>query len=421
MNITPARRIDYWIGIPICFFLSIYNRINNLFNKKDILLKEPKKFLFIELSEMGSAILAYPAMRYIKNNYPDAELFFLIFEKNRPSVDILKIIEKENVYTIRDNSFLMLFKDAMNVLSKIRAEEFDVVFDLEFFTRITAILTFLSKAKKKVGFFKYKMEGLYRGRLLTHELQFNWSQHISKTFLSFPKVLKEPEKHSPEIAEVSEKDEITLPTYSSTEENLNTIWRKLKARNNSISRSHRLIILTPGAGELPIRGWPLENYIELGRKLLQDKSNYLVFTGTKKDKEETKSIIKKLENPQCIDLTGETNFTELVDLFNLCDLLIVCDSGPAHFATLTRIQSIVLFGPGSPKIWSPLGDKTSIVYAGLPCSPCLTAFNHRNTKCENNLCMQSISVEEVFRIACEKLKRDPDSTPRSQELQQEID
>ena len=115
-------------------------------------------------------------------------------------------------------------------------------------------------------------------------------------------------------------------------------------------------------------------------------------------------IIEELGNSRCIDLTGETNFSELVDLFNFCDLLIVCDSGPAHFATLTNIQSIVLFGPGSPRIWSPLGDNSTIVYAELPCSPCLTAFNHRNTKCENNLCMQSISVEEVFEIAASKLK-----------------
>ena len=413
MDITPARRIDYWIGIPICFILSIYNKINNLFFKREILLEEPKKFLFIELSEMGSAILAYPSMRYIKKTYPEAELFFLIFKKNRPSVDILGIIDKENVYTIRDDSFLLLFKDAINVLSKIRAEEFDVVFDLEFFTRITAILTFLSNAKKKVGFFKYKMEGLYRGRLLTHELQFNWSQHISETFLSFPKVLKHTEKHSPEIAEITKKDEIILPSYSSTEEGLNNIWRKLKARNSSIDRSNRFIILTPGAGELPIRGWPSENYIELGRKLLQNEKNYLIFTGTRKDKEESKNIIKKLESTRYIDLTGETNFTELIDLFNLCDLLIVCDSGPAHFASLTKIESIVLFGPGSPKIWSPLGDRTNIVYAGLPCSPCLTAFNHRNTKCENNLCMQSIRVEEVFAIASKKLNKDPSSVLRS--------
>ena len=88
MNITPARRIDYWIGIPICFILSMYNKINTLFMKKEVLLEEPKKFLFIELSEMGSAILAYPAMRYIRKRYPYSEISFLIFEKNRPSVDI---------------------------------------------------------------------------------------------------------------------------------------------------------------------------------------------------------------------------------------------------------------------------------------------------------------------------------------------
>ena len=93
MKVGVVRIIDYWVGIPLCFGLTVFHYLLRIFtfSRKDI--GEPKKFLFIELSEMGSTIQAYPAMKYIKEKYGDAEIFFMIFEKNRASVDILGIIK----------------------------------------------------------------------------------------------------------------------------------------------------------------------------------------------------------------------------------------------------------------------------------------------------------------------------------------
>ena len=36
------------------------------------------------------------------------------------------------------------------------------------------------------------------------------------------------------------------------------------------------------------------------------------------------------------------------------------------------------------------------IYAGLACSPCVSAHNHRKTACTDNVCMQAINVDEVF-------------------------
>ena len=65
MNVEIMRKIDYWLGRPICFFLTVIDFLCKLLffmksRKENI---HPKKFLFVELSEMGSAVLAYPAMK----------------------------------------------------------------------------------------------------------------------------------------------------------------------------------------------------------------------------------------------------------------------------------------------------------------------------------------------------------------------
>jgi hypothetical protein len=55
----------------------------------------------------------------------------------------------------------------------------------------------------------------------------------------------------------------------------------------------------------------------------------------------------------------------------------------------------VLFGPETPKLYQPLGTSQTI-YAGLACSPCVSAHNHRKTACTDNVCMRAISVEQVY-------------------------
>jgi len=80
------------------------------------------------------------------------------------------------------------------------------------------------------------------------------------------------------------------------------------------------------------------------------------------------------------------------------------DSGPAHFAAATRLPTIVLFGPETPKLDQPLGTSQAI-YAGLACSPCVSAHNHRKTACNDNVCMRAIGVEQVYGALAELLAR----------------
>ena len=90
---------------------------------------------------------------------------------------------------------------------------------------------------------------------------------------------------------------------------------------------------------------------------------------------------------------------DLVQLFHQSELLITNDSGPAHFASLTGIASITLFGPETARLYRPTGPRAVAIDKQLACSPCLTAFNHRNSICRDNQCLAAISVDEVFEHA----------------------
>jgi ADP-heptose:LPS heptosyltransferase len=57
---------------------------------------------------------------------------------------------------------------------------------------------------------------------------------------------------------------------------------------------------------------------------------------------------------------------------------------------------VVLFGPETPALFAPLGNRVHVIWAGLACSPCVSAFNHRLSPCRNNVCMQAITTDQVY-------------------------
>lgn len=73
------------------------------------------------------------------------------------------------------------------------------------------------------------------------------------------------------------------------------------------------------------------------------------------------------------------------------------DSGPALFAAVTNMQTYTIFGPETPLLYGPLGNSTYI-YAGISCSPCVSAANHRKTSCQDNVCLQVLDPEQIFDV-----------------------
>ena len=74
----------------------------------------------------------------------------------------------------------------------------------------------------------------------------------------------------------------------------------------------------------------------------------MLITGVASEKPDAQYMCARLGSPRALDLTGQTTMTELLHLFDLAHVLVTNDSGPAHFAALTRIHEVVFFGRRSP-------------------------------------------------------------------------
>jgi ADP-heptose:LPS heptosyltransferase len=397
MNVNFMRMIDRRVGIPICFCLSIIHGIGKIFSPPKII-RKPQRILFIELSEMGSMVLAYSLLKKTKELFPGAELHFLTFKENRHAVDILGIIPKENVVTVSSRNIFSFLLSSINVIWKLRWKKISAAVDMELFARLTAILSFMSGAKNRVGYFRYRNEGLYRGNFLTHRVAFNPHIHMAQNFLNLIYAVHSSPKEIPLTKKPVAEQDIVLPKIRLSEAAKMKMIKKLQEENKNIVHAKKIILLNPNASDIvPVRRWPLMNYIELARRLLKHEGVYIINTGVESEKKYADVLHQALGSMRCINLVGRTSFSELISLYDIADILITNDSGPVHFSALTNIKTFAFFGPETPELYGPLGDNCFVFYSNYSCSPCISAFNQRKSPCNDNKCLKAITVEEVYR------------------------
>jgi ADP-heptose:LPS heptosyltransferase len=222
--------------------------------------------------------------------------------------------------------------------------------------------------------------------------------------MALVKALRADDDNRPLLKDRVDAGEIVAPRISGDTALKHSLWDRLVALCPSIESKSRLVVINPNAGDLlPIRAWPLRNYIELTRRLLDRDGLHVIIMGTKEASSDAARMLSELQHPRLIDLTAKTKFEELLPLFELSDLLITNDSGPAHFASLTPIHIMTFFGPETPQLYAPLSPRNVNLYSNYHCSPCLNAYNHRTTSCRDNKCLQRITVDEVFEVAVRQL------------------
>jgi ADP-heptose:LPS heptosyltransferase len=395
MKVNTMRHIDYYVGIPLCFLGSLCQKIATSSIKRNK--RIPRNVLFIELSEMGSAILVDPAMRKLQKE-AGANLHFAIFKKNKPSLDLLGTVPQENIYTIREDNLLSLALDAIKFFYWTRKRKIDAVIDLELFSRVTALLTGFSGAFYKVGFHAYFNEGLYRGDFLSHKVAYNPHMHIAKNFIALVNALMSLKEEIPYSKTVIADEEISIAKVKFSDAEKKTVTDIVRGCFDKLDpEKHKIILINPNASELLIqRRWPQENFAHLIKMILEKCARAIVLiTGDPRERDEAQRLKEQVQDERCINFAGKVTFAQLPVLYSISEFMVTNDSGPPHFAAITDMPTFVIFGPETPALYGSLG-KTTPIYAALACSPCVSAANHRKTACKDNVCLQVIKPLQVF-------------------------
>jgi ADP-heptose:LPS heptosyltransferase len=401
VDLRLQRAIDRYAGVPLCALFSFFD----LFRLGSRVMAPPRRILVILLSEMGSLVLAHAMFARIRERYPEASIHALVFAKNREVLDLLGVMPAQNVLTVNDRSLSGFVGDSLRALAAMRALKFDAVIDCELFARVSSVFSYLSGAALRAGFHRHTQEGLYRGSFINRPVLYNPYRHLSQQFLTLVEAL---ESDTVPLAKHLVSAEIGPPPVPAfTKDELQQAASRLEADFPALA-GRSLVLVNPGGGILPIRAWPIEHYFRLCADLLSD-GHAVGVTGLAEDRPLGRAIVEHCASALCVDLTGYTrSVRHLLALFHRASLLITNDGGPGQFAALTPIPVLVFFGPETPALYGPLSKNAHCFHLSLPCSPCLTAYNHRASPCDgDNQCLKRITPEQALAKARELLGISP--------------
>jgi lipopolysaccharide heptosyltransferase II len=388
-----ALWIDKWVGPVLCASLIPLKALRRS-KPSELGPENVRKVLVIKMWGMGSIVLASPLLQEIEVRFPDARVDFLTLKEN---LDVLELLPHSPTPIAVDLSggIRAFLWDALRVLHRVRRERYDLLLDLEFFTRFSALFSFVAGARRTCGF---SSKGSLRGRLHDSEIPFNTYHHVVLNFLSL--LRSNPVEPLPEVDLAGPS---VLPQFVHSERSLESLEGRLTG--DPAWRGKRpIVVLNPNAGDMALeRRWPPDRVVEFLKALCEAHDVDVVLVGSSAEREFVDRIVRNsgLES-RIVNLAGETDLGDLVALFSLASVVVTNDSGTMHIAAATGASTVALFGPETPFLYRPLRvrrEQRHIVhYRRLACSPCMFVHDNKVLSCwfADALCMRGIAPDQVL-------------------------
>ena len=399
MHPDTMRLIDRWVGIPLCFFASFWpwnkSRVDSSVPFKTGTPPPSDIIVFIGIAEIGALVVAYPAIEEARKQFPKSRICFITAAAGVQTLELMGF-EEEDILLLETDSIKSLLQGLLKIRTHFKEERVSAVV-LEPFARFSTLLSAWIGASQRIGCYRFLNEGVYLGNLLTHRLVYNSHLHASQTYFAMTKALNDQGSTEPLLKETIAPQIRNRLKISIPEKEQQALWTRLQSKCPG-KKFIKIILINANTSDIiPLRKWPLENFVELGKQLLENSKITVVLTGGPDEQDACAELAKKINSERVINFAGKTSFKELITLYSISDLLITNDSGPVHFASTTEIPIVALFGPETPKIFGPMSPKAKVISLELACSPCISVFNQKKSSCRDNQCMKQISVQMVVK------------------------
>jgi len=381
MRVSAMRRFDRFVGVPLCLLTGI---LRSGFRPRTSLppAAEWKAVLVIKFFGMGSVLLSSGFLAALREQ-TGARIIFLTFASNKEILD--RMPQPDIRLTISTSSISRFAREAIAAILRIRREKVQAVFDLEFFSKFSTLVSVLSGAPHRTG---YSLPARWRRMNLTHAIPLRHDRHVTGSFLA-------------QLAPFgldggSASGGFRLRSDPAEQE---TMRKKLGLGPNG--RSTVCVNINAGSTSLE-RRWPPDRFLDVVEILArQHPGTKFFFTGSLIERPYVERALETRPSiaPRAMNIAGMLSLGELIALFENSEVLITNDSGPMHVASSVGLPVVALFGPESPIFYGPLGAGTTIDKR-LPCSPCLNVYDAKLFVCPINAqCMKEITAGDVVLAA----------------------
>lgn len=353
-----------------------FKKVFSFFKKEDI--KEIKQVLIFKADHAGDVLLATPAIKAIRKQFPLAHITLIVGPWAKGIIEGEKYIDEIICYRTyrqdRDLNRSFNIRGSLNLIQTLRRGKYDIFFDLRG-DLFAIIIAALSGIPRRIG---YGWEG--GGFLLTDEVKTTTEKHQVEILLDAIRT----------IGIKPETPRIDITILEEDRRYVNALLGKKGWDESSISMGFHV-----GSG-CQSKMWPVERFADLMKRVYGELKAQVILVGGTDDIE----ITKRLENLlsfKPINAVGMMAFKQTAALIERCAVFIGNDSAPVHIAAAVGTPTIVIFSAANDwHRWRPYGNDVDVIYKDVKCKGCEKAV------CDTMECMKLITVDEVFNLILKK-------------------
>ena len=338
------------------------------------------KIIAIKLDHRGDLILFYPALKKLRNRYPNSQIDALVGSWNMQQLESWGIVDNIITYDffkpVSAHSAQLNYKDLVVALSKM--DEYDLAID---FRRDGDTRFVLANVPSRftIG---YK----------SHNVDIDNEMSICLDYNSLQPGVRVPENYT-HMSYQMVKLVDNIP-YNHTDY-IDIKYNKLTGDSGSI------IGIFPYCGT-SFRDWPAKNYKKLMDDLLENNADIVIniYIVSKDD------IFCNLNNSVArVNVLVGLGYNDLTHSLSKCKVVLSNNSYGGHLAGLLGVPAVIIFsGTELPHEWRPAYGRSIAIYHDIECSPC-----HANTvlQCPYNIACMDISVSDVYEQICNIIESKP--------------
>jgi heptosyltransferase-3 len=338
-------------------------------------MKEFRRILVVRTDRIGDVILTLPMLELLRKQFPHAHIAMLIRHYTKDLLNENPYLDDVLLYDDENGELPFLA-----VAAELKKRNFDVVFITYPRFRLAMLMRWAGiPLRVGTGYRWYSF--LFNKRVYVHR--------------------KVGEKHEAEYnvdlirAMGCDVGSVPYPHLSISEETLESVKNRLAYLG--LVSDKTIVLLHPGSGG-SARDWKADNFGVLGKRLSALPNVQVVVTGGKGEE----SLVRHVAGMIGVNtpvVVNQLSLKEYGALTSFAGLLVANSTGPLHIAAATGTPVVGLY----PQVtamnairWGPFTAKKTILVPKDRPTNCTACICPQATECE---CMNSISIEEVFR-AC---------------------
>ncbi len=349
---------------------------------KKIIPGEIRKIAVINLGGIGDLLLSTPALRALRNAYPDGRIILLVslgafeFAKGLTCID--------SIFVLRFSVSPVAVIANIKTLLALRKEKLDLAVNMR--TLVSQMSAFKMRLLLGIIGPKIKAGRDTQGRGWFFDVRIA-EEDIGETYEM------DYDIETAEALGARVTDE--TPDFKVREEDSKEV--KFLLDSSGVSADNIIVGIHPGGK--PSHRWPAANFIETMKRIADKRKCAFVITGEKGDALALQGLMCG-SDIKVIDLTGKLNIRQLGALIGMCGVYISGDTGPMHIAAALKTPQVAIFGPGYLSRFNPrhINEKAVTLYEKQACAPC------NKTDCRFMKCLKGVLPERVAQAALGLLK-----------------